>query len=140
MANKIGYRKPPAHSRFKKGESGNPSGRRKGSRNLATVLERELAQRVTIVEGGKKMRLTKQEVVVKSAINKAMKGDSRAFNTIMTLIARAFGIEPQASPDQPPTEEEQALYESIKARLKEEMKSMMGEGAFDPDTDAPFLR
>nr|WP_281721808.1 DUF5681 domain-containing protein [Nitrosomonas nitrosa] len=140
MANKIGYRKPPAHSRFKKGQSGNPSGRRKGSRNLATVLERELAQRVTIVEGGRKMRLTKQEVVVKSAINKAMKGDGRAFNTIMTLIARAFGIEPQARPDQPPTEEEQVLYESIKARLREEMKSMAGEGAFDPDVDPAFLR
>lgn len=140
MANRVGYRKPPAHSRFKKGQSGNPSGRRKGSRNLATVLERELAQRVTIIEGGRKMRLTKQEVVVKSAINKAMKGDSRAFNTIMTLIARAFGIQPPDNPDQPPTEEEKVLYESIKARLKEEMNSMADEGAFDPETDPPFLQ
>ena len=32
----VGYRKPPVHTRFKPGQSGNPKGRPKGPRNLAT--------------------------------------------------------------------------------------------------------
>ena len=35
---KVGYKRPPVKSRFRKGQSGNPSGRRKGQRNMGGVL------------------------------------------------------------------------------------------------------
>ena len=55
----VGYGKPPLHTRFKKGQSGNVHGRPKGSRNLAGVLERELNSPVTINENGQRKTITK---------------------------------------------------------------------------------
>jgi hypothetical protein len=70
----VGYGKPPQHTRFKKGESGNPTGRPKGSKNLTTLLEKELKQRVVITENGRRRSITKQEAMVKHLVNKAVFG------------------------------------------------------------------
>ena len=49
----VGYGKPPRHTRFKTGRSGNPRGRRKGQRNLAAVLREVLRQTVKVKRGEK---------------------------------------------------------------------------------------
>jgi hypothetical protein len=36
----VGYGRPPAKSRFKKGTSGNPRGRPKHSKNMKTIIRR----------------------------------------------------------------------------------------------------
>jgi len=46
LTNKVGYAKPPKHTRFTKGRSGNPKGRPTGSKNLATMMIEELTQTV----------------------------------------------------------------------------------------------
>jgi hypothetical protein len=40
----VGYGKPPVQTRFRKGQSGNPKGRGKGSRNFATVFMAAMSQ------------------------------------------------------------------------------------------------
>jgi len=95
MARKKGYAvgkgKPPLHSRFQPGESGNKKGRPKGSRNIATDLAEELNETVAIQEGGKTRKLSKRRVMIKATVNKAMKGDVRAVNAITALVDRLFG-------------------------------------------------
>ena len=49
----VGYGRPPEETRFKPGQSGNPKGRSKGSKNFSTHFEEELSQQVTLVENGK---------------------------------------------------------------------------------------
>jgi Family of unknown function (DUF5681) len=81
----VGYGRPPMHTRFKKGESGNPKGRPKGSLNLATVLVRTLRERVIVNEGGHRKTVTKLEAAVKQLANKAASGDLGALRQLFML-------------------------------------------------------
>ena len=81
-----GYARPPKHGQFKKGQSGNPKGRPKGVKNLKTALEHELNTKVTLKEGGKIKTVSKTEALVKSTINKALGGDTKAAQLVITLI------------------------------------------------------
>ena len=84
----IGYGRPPKHTRFKPGQSGNPCGRAKGTRNLRTDLIDELAERIAISEGGRRRSVSKQRGMLKQLMAKALKGDVRAANTILGLVER----------------------------------------------------
>lgn len=84
----IGYGKPPKSGQFKKGKSGNPDGRPKGTRNLSTDLKEELAMRIVTKEGDRVQKLSKQRALVKTLTNKALNGDQRAIATLVKLIER----------------------------------------------------
>ena len=62
---KVGYKKPPLHTRFKKGQSGNPRGRPKGSKNFSTLLAEALNEPVIVAEDGKRRRISKRELGVR---------------------------------------------------------------------------
>ena len=74
----VGYGRPPQHTRFQPSRSGNPKGRRKGSKNLSTLFAEELAQTVTLTENGKRKKVSKRQALVKQAINKALGNDPKA--------------------------------------------------------------
>ena len=78
----VGYGKPPVHSQFKKGQSGNPSGKPKTQKSLAHLLEEESAKEVKVHEGGAEKTITKKELMVKSLIAKACKGDLKSVKFI----------------------------------------------------------
>ena len=68
----VGYGKPPAHTQFKPGQSGNPKGRRKGPRNVRTVVEEALNQRIRIKEGDRIRSLTKLDGVILTMVTAAL--------------------------------------------------------------------
>jgi len=82
----VGYKKPPKNTQFQPGESGNPKGRPKGVKNLASDLAEELEQFVVVHEGSQTLKVTKQRAMLKSLFAKAMKGDVRATSALITLI------------------------------------------------------
>lgn len=80
---RVGYRSPPKTTQFKKGESGNPKGRPKGSRSLQNILIEELKSSITIHENGRSKTVKKGEVIAKQMVNKAMAGDHKAANLVL---------------------------------------------------------
>jgi hypothetical protein len=63
----VGYGKPPKHTQFKPGKSGNPQGRPKGTKNLKTDLAEELCEKILVHEGGQARKLSKQRALVKAS-------------------------------------------------------------------------
>lgn len=82
---KVGYKQPPLHTRFRPGMSGNPRGRQKGVRNFAADVKRTLEIPVTLSENGKSKRVSTQEALILRVREKALKGDARSLETLLTL-------------------------------------------------------
>ena len=93
----VGYGKPPEHSRFKPGQSGNPRGRRRGARGLKATFRRELDELVEIGEGNKRIRVPKRLVVLKALIARAAKGDTRAAHLVIQYMIQLEGLEDERS-------------------------------------------
>jgi hypothetical protein len=94
----VGYGKPPQASRFKKGVSGNSSGRPKGSRNIAAVFARTLREKVVVNEQGQRKAITKLEAAVKQFVNQAASGNLRALQMLVTFAQEAESRENLSSP------------------------------------------
>jgi uncharacterized protein DUF5681 len=82
----VGHRKPPLATRFVKGKSGNPNGRPRGKRNLASILLGVLFESVTVTENGKRRRITKLEATFKLIVNRAASGDVAATRVLLQLF------------------------------------------------------
>ncbi len=113
---KVGYRKPPAKTRFKPGQSGNPNGRPKGGVNLKTDLRSELSEKIRIREGERSLKVSKQRAMLKALVSKALKGDARAANVVLTLVGKLF--EPEVVAEQMPalTADDEGILERFLAR------------------------
>ncbi len=84
----VGYGMPPRHARFKKGQSGNPKGRPKGTKNFVTDFLEELQEKILVREGGHSKTISRQRAMIKSLTNKALQGDSRAANVMFNMASR----------------------------------------------------
>ena len=83
---KVGYCRPPLENQFQKGQSGNRSGRPKGSKNISAVIAAGLAERVTVTLNGKRRSISKLEAAVTQMANKAAAGDRHAAKLIIELL------------------------------------------------------
>jgi uncharacterized protein DUF5681 len=86
---KVGYGSPPVHSQFKPGQSGNPSGRAKGSQNLKTLFNKVLDEEISLRDGADVKRITKAEAVVRGVVVGALKGDPRNMAMLLRLAEQA---------------------------------------------------
>src|SRR5258705_12228236 len=86
---RIGYCSPPVHSQFKPGQSGNPSGRAKGSQNLKTLFNKVLNEEISLRDGSDVKKISKAEAVVRSVVVGALKGDPRNLAILFRLAEQA---------------------------------------------------
>jgi hypothetical protein len=124
---KIGFKRPPKASQFKKGQSGNPRGRPKGARNLKTDLAEELGERIGITVQGTRRRLTQQQALLKSLVTSAIKGNPRSAALVLNMIYRLFESEQNAQqlPDLSP-QDEKMLEAFVKEEKAKSTKSKGG--------------
>jgi len=117
----VGYGRPPKTTRFKKGQSGNPKGRPKGSLNVATVLIKTLSEKVVINENGQRKTVTKFEAALKQLVNKALGSDIRALRLLLDLARDAEAKQGVAGGEQNPVlgELDQEVIAGIMRRFQE---------------------
>jgi hypothetical protein len=116
----IGYKKPPKHSRFKKGISGNPAGRPKGTLNIATVVQRTLLEEVVINEHGKRSTITKLEALVKQLINQAASGNLHALRHATQLtcaVEEMLAARSKSELSKRSSDTDQQLIANVRKRL-----------------------
>jgi hypothetical protein len=114
----VGYRKPPKHTQFKPGQSGNPRGRPTGTKNLKTDLIEELGEKIVVREGEETQRVSKQRAVVKTLVAKTLKGDARAGSLLMGMMMRLLDTG-EDGPDsvEPLHDDEREILAAFEARL-----------------------
>jgi len=92
----VGYKKPPVETRFKKGQSGNSSGRpKKIAQKLdpGKVLQSIDNEEIVVKVDGKRIRITKQEIFFRQLFTRAIRGDLTAARLIAKMAANYFGPE-----------------------------------------------
>jgi hypothetical protein len=116
----VGYGKPPLHSRFQKGRSGNPKGRPRGRKNMSTLLSDALNGSVSVVENGRRKKITKREAIITQLVNKSASADLKATQMVLAMLR---DVEARADSDAEPaafTEADQQIIRRIQARLRNE--------------------
>ena len=116
----VGYGKPPRHTRFVEGQSGNPRGRPAGAKNMKTLLNKALNELVVVTEHGGRRKVSKREAIVTQLVNRSAKAD---FKAIQILLGMLRDIEGDADPHpfEPTfTEADQQIIQRIRARLRGE--------------------
>ena len=86
--NRVGYRRPPRHSRFQTGQSGNPRGRPRGVKSLPDIVRKIVGQKVTVTENGRARRVPRLEAILLRAAGEASRGDPPALRLLLQLTER----------------------------------------------------
>jgi len=134
----VGRGKPPKHTRFAKGKSGNPDGRPKGSKNFAMTIQAELKRRVTVTEDGRRKKISKREAVAKQLVNKAAAGDHRAIPVLLNETRPYEAGDGNGSGGRESftfANEDRLVLENIVRRIREATSSP--ESGSGPDPAAP---
>jgi hypothetical protein len=119
----VGYGKPPRHTRFKKGQSGNPRGRPKGSKNLPTLLSEALNEPVVVAENGRRRKITMRQAIIKQLVKRSATADLRAMKILLDMVR---DLESQTEPASPETAEfseaDAKVIEQLRARFSKAEK------------------
>jgi hypothetical protein len=94
-------------------QSGNPSGRPKGTHNFKSDLRDELGEIISFHEDGCEVSISKQRALIKRLVTSAINGDSRAIATVMSFCARAFCDD---NNDQQPPPEDREIVDAFARR------------------------
>ncbi len=98
---KVGKGKPPAHSQFKPGQSGNPSGKKKGTLSLKAALEHTLQRPINYRENGEPKTMTALEAQISQLSTLALKGNLKAIAMVLSLAERLLDVDPEAAVETP---------------------------------------
>ena len=110
----VGRGHPPRAHRFKPGESGNPSGRRKGSKNESTLLREILLQKLKIRSGGRLKTISVLEAILRRLVEDSLRGSIKSAAFILNRYAA------MVSGELPPTDvsdDDREILEAFARRL-----------------------
>jgi len=130
----VGYGKPPTHSQFRPGQSGNPAGRRKGVCNLKTDVIRMLRTPVK-VKGGRPRTRSTQEGALMVLREKTLRADPRSLGLFFELAASFNNDAAEIGPAEALSADDQAILSAYVAEIV--AAAMIPPPAKSPDEAAP---
>lgn len=130
----FGYGKPPKHTRFKPGQSGNPKGRPRGAKGFEAMLKRELDRKIAVTVNGRSTEISRAAAMMKRVVEQGLKGDLKAIRFIAEYDSRiATKLEAQIN------EAASKLRESAPDRGETEILShfaqLARDGEWSPDKE-----
>ena len=141
---KVGPGKPPLQTRFKKGQSGNPGGRRK--KQLPTLLADALDEPVFVTIDGERRQITKREAIVHQLVNKSTTADLRATKMLFDMMKeaeqKADAVAPAEKNVFAPTDKEvvrnlvERIRRQVLAEMAEKQRKAGGSSGDGPDETA----
>jgi Family of unknown function (DUF5681) len=111
----VGYGRPPRHTRFENGQSGNPRGRPRGTKNLKTLLCEALNEPVIVTENGGQRKVSKREAIITQLVNRSATADLRAIKILLDILR---DLESQSDPAAPETSSFTAADEKVIEQLR----------------------
>ena len=116
----VGYGKPPLHTRFQKGRSGNPKGRPRGKKNMSTLLSAALDAAIIVVENGRRKKISKREAIITQLVNKSASADLKATQIVLAMLQDVEARADDSSASAAFTEADQEIIQRIQARMRNE--------------------
>ena len=116
----VGYGKPPLHTRFQKGKSGNPKGRPRGKKNMSTLLSAALDAAIIVVENGRRKKISKREAIITQLVNKSASADLKATQIVLAMLQDVEARADDSSDSAAFTEADQEIIQRIQARMRNE--------------------
>jgi len=126
---KVGPGRPPLHTRFKRGQSGNPGGR--SAKTLPALLAAALDETVYVTAKGRRRKLTKREAIITQMVDKSASADLRATKMLIDMMKDA---EHKAGAAAPPPEPrplaaaDEEVVQQLVARLRRQILQEIEEG------------
>jgi hypothetical protein len=111
---RVGKNNPPKHTRFKKGQSGNPGGRKKGSINVRTALKTVLEREIEIAENGRRVQQPIVVALVARQVHAGLRGDLRAIQNVLDRYERHVAVDDERPEELP--EEDEAILQRAQGR------------------------
>ena len=122
----VGFGKPPRHSQFRPGRSGNPAGRPKGSKNLATIVKAMLNEEILITENGKSRKVTKGEAAIMQLLAQGVRGDLRAIKEITSLYHYIEHVDQHEPDSSHTTENDVEVLANLRRRMQQSSSTKPG--------------
>ncbi len=134
----VGYKKAPKHTQWKKGQSGNPSGKKKKDEAIADKLRKVLKQEIILNQNGSPVAMQHEEAMIHALVRKVInKGDTSAFKALIDVLGTQNGAD-ETSSKVPITDADIAvlerhgewlgIVEEARARLAEDSDDHQEEG------------
>lgn len=88
---KVGKGKPPKRYTWKPGQSGNPRGKKKGTKNLITIWREALFQLVEVREKGRSRKISKYEALLRVCSDTALR--EKRFDLLKFLLTQFIALD-----------------------------------------------
>lgn len=96
----VGYRKPPRHTQFKPGQSGNPHGRPRKEQSFASALDKALKAPVKVRENGKERVLSGVDALAMRLVADAIQGKVSSQKLLLSVAGDRLAAEESNAPEE----------------------------------------